>query len=70
MGYPDGDDSPKGYVLLAVTNPSMSFDLIKVTRHPVSQGSVTEVVQSFNLPSDHFDISVGLCQKLLYTLQR
>ena len=68
MGYPDGDDR-KGYVLHAVTNPDFGFDLIKVTRHPESRELKTEVVQSFNLPSEHFETSVGLCRKLVHTLQ-
>ncbi len=69
MGYPDCDDSPKGYVLLAVTSPSMGFDLIKVTKDPVSHGPMTEVVQSFDLPNEHFDMSVGVCRKLIYRPQ-
>ena len=68
MGYPDDDDTPKGYVLLADTHPSLGFDLIKVTKHPVSQEAVTQVAQSFNLPSEYFDTSVGLCQKLIHML--
>ena len=55
LGHPDGDDSPKCYVLLVLTSPGVGFDFTKVSRDLESQGPVAEVVQSFNLPSEHFD---------------
>ena len=32
LGHPDGDDSPKCYVLLVLTSPGVGFDFTKVSR--------------------------------------
>ena len=54
-GHSDGDDSPRGYVLLAFTRPGVAFDLATMNRDLELQGPVTGVVQLFNIPSKHFN---------------